>query len=151
MRSPKMVELNPSVNQSQHCFIGSSSSMIHSFWVFFSLASKFPRKNKHPRSWQRVKAIKQLSQEIPSERWKNNLYFFISRSVFQLQFMLEISTHSFSTKAEQKTWELVVKHIRNCFYVSVFRCSSILLKSKIASLLLSNFFSRKIVPYNFST
>lgn len=105
--------------------------LLQAWFIHFESSSstkQIPSKKRTriQQSWQRVKAIK-LSREIPFERWRNNLYFFISRSVFQLQFMLEISTHT-----QRKTWELVVKHIRNCFYVSVFRCSSILLKSKIA-------------------
>lgn len=110
---------------------------------------------KSQQSWQRVKAINSpekfpLLRGPQKKRWRNNFSCLLLAFYFQLQFML-------TPPRPNKTRELVVKHFRNCFYVSVLslsRCSSIFIEIEEIAVLrtrLGTFFPRKIVPHNFST
>lgn len=99
--------------------------------VLLPPTNSLERRRRTPQSWQRVKAIKPLPRNSLA-RGEKIIYI-----VFSLHFF-NYNLCSRTPSREKKTWELVVKHFRNCFssfYVSVFQCSSILLKSKIAFLL----------------
>jgi hypothetical protein len=107
------------ISTSSHWLI--PASMIHSFSFFF-IANKVPRNEEEDetrtqQSWQRVKAIK-LSQEILLRRGEKIIYIFLV-SLFQLQFMLESSTHSLSEEKKEKPENLLL-NISEIVFMSLF-------------------------------